>query len=698
MNSSQNLPYNLQEGHFLFVRGIQFQIDTIDLLKLKLQARNLVTDQVVELDIQKLYLNDDPDMQCIAAPTLARLNNMIEQQRRARTQLINEVDLPGHLLDRAKKIIKVVKAVDAALSEMERSAIAKGQKFRKTATLRVILETLPMPVSVANYYNYRKIYDENYGSAGLIAESIHRNTFNQTKVEPAAIHLLETLIERYYARPFPVSKIKLFNLMCSVTQRTDRMWVDPTRCPAGVPEALIEFLLNNEHPFEHILNHPDYGELLIHIKPPSRSWCYGYIRHYEESHETGDAVRVRRYGDKQAEETSAVYDTFVTNAAYPLQYVFSDHQVMDIFILDNLDKPVRVWLTVLLDAYSRSVLGFTLQPHGPSIESIQQALLHSIWPKKELTEYDITQDWTTFGIPVALSLDNAWAHQSHSLESLANMLGMNGMYTNMQLVLRKPYRARHGALIERYFRGVSEDLKQLPGAILDSSRESIRKAKENARLNTSDLRKYLTEVIVRYQHTYHSGIRMTPHERWQAGIKQSGIPHIPNLAPEVERMFWVMHPQPRTITAKGISLFNMHYVSTELVTMERVDNQGKRVEYSVRYNRQDIGRLALFRNGRWVGDVLSKELRLPDGSTQVVSEVEMEAARRQARNSDYNWLDFLNRWDEISKQRKTEQRQRARELKRPKVPEIPPTPSKSDDERMQNKAKRINNFNKLRRN
>ena len=84
---------------------------------------------------------------------------------------------------------------------------------------------------------------------------------------------------------------------------------------------------------------------------------------------------------------------------------------------------------VLIDAYSRSVLGFALLYEDPCIESIQQALQHAIWPKSGLRELGIEGEWPCYGIPLQLSLDNAWCHHSHSLEDLAREISMNGRLT-----------------------------------------------------------------------------------------------------------------------------------------------------------------------------------------------------------------------------------------------------------------------------
>jgi hypothetical protein len=73
------------------------------------------------------------------------------------------------------------------------------------------------------------------------------------------------------------------------------------------------------------------------------------------------------------------------------------------------------------------------------------------------------------GFGEELSLDNAWAHHSPSVEELAKALAQGGNYQRMQLYFRPAYQARYGALIERFFGNLSGQLKDLlPGAIKSS--------------------------------------------------------------------------------------------------------------------------------------------------------------------------------------------------------------------------------------
>ena len=682
----------LKVGDYLFFRQTEYQIDAIDYATGSINARNLITDQVITLSLPEIYLSPDPADQVLIAATLTELRALIAHwQPNPERQAIDERDLPANLLKQADQIITTVDTVEAQLRAAERTAIQRGKSFQQTNYLKALLPKLDPPISTATYYRYRKIYTANAGHRAMIAASLRRTTFNQTRMSAAQLHLMAILIQRYYARSFPLSGNALYEMGRSIMQRTDGLWVDPDRCPNGVPEALVDLLLNINIPFEQILKNSEYSPLLTQIEYPSRSWMMGYLKHCTYAEDGGAAIRIARYGQVASDQMSAVYDSHIHHAAYPLQYVFADHQLIDIYILGPDNQPERLWLTLLIDAFSRAVLGFVLLPHGPSIWSIQTALGHSIWPKTPDPNFG---EWCTFGIPVELSLDNAWAHHSKSLEDLTRLLSLNGTYTAMQLRFRPPYRARYGALIERYFGFISDEIKAwLPGAIRRQTPECIRAARAEARLNYDDLYTFIHGTVIRYQHRQHSGIgNMTPHEKWRLGLIESGIPRIPNRTPETERIFWRMHHEPRTITEKGIALFGMHYWNADLSGLPRVERDGRQARYNIRYDPINISRLALFKDGYWVGDVLSKDLLEADGSVTSLSLAELQLAKTLARSYGVPVQELLQvaDWrDKTDQQRVKEAKQRKKSQSKPQPADDPPARSTLDSS---DKAALLNRF------
>jgi putative transposase len=379
---------------------------------------------------------------------------------------------------------------------------------------------------------------------------------------------------------------------------------------------------------------------------------------------------VARHGKEMWEREYMVFDTFANRAVRPLEYVFADHWLVDLFIVDEAtrSKLDRLWLTLLLDVYSRSVLGLALLYETPCIESIQSALKHAIWPKVSHRELGLAGEWVCYGIPQQLSLDNAWAHHSHSLEQLARAISQDGRYNSIDLVFRPPYLGRYGALIERLFGNFSGQMKELlPGAILSSAPRDVENAARQACLLYRDIYRLIHQMIVAYQHTPHRELAgMTPHQTWLEGwqLGYGGCP--PPLTDEIERLFWRRSPQTRVITGKGICAFGMHYWSPGLDQARRKELDGQPVHYGFSYEPVDIGRLALFRDRRWVCDVYAKELRRADGSTRTVSLWEREMAQSLARDrgqASRDWLAFVTELDELGQKRTAEKRQARRKAK-----------------------------------
>jgi hypothetical protein len=231
-------------------------------------------------------------------------------------------------------------------------------------------------------------------------------------------------------------------------------------------------------------------------------------------------------------------------------------------------------------------------------------------------------------------------------------------------VFRPPYRGRYGALVERFFGNLAGQIRSLlPGALHSSQPQHVRQAVRDACLLYQDVNRFVHQTILHYQHTVHSELQgMTPHEKWLEGM-QMGLPLVPPQTPEMLRAFWRLHPQTRVVSSKGICAFGMAYGSPELSQAARYDRQGKRVPYAFRYDPANIGCLALFRDGRWVGDVYAHPLRQPDGSWLTLSLAEREMAQRMAReagDSSRDWLHYLHDLDALVQQRQQERRQTRR--------------------------------------
>jgi transposase InsO family protein len=284
------------------------------------------------------------------------------------------------------------------------------------------------------------------------------------KLDKATLHFLDTIIPLYCGRKRPGDIYDLGE--SALEHRTQGLWLDPEHCEGPIPEDLVSELkqvLDRKLPMQALLEDAKKKDRLTKIKMPARGLFYNYHHWFLAQPDQGRKALNDRYGEGTWESNFAIFD----------------HYLLDVFSVDKAtrSKLDRLWLTVLIDAYTRRILGAVLLYEEPCIESIQSALLHSIWPKSSHTRYGIDKDWVCFGIPQQLFLDNALAHHSHSLENLARLIGCRGKYQTIDLVFRPPYLARYGALIESLFGHLSGRIKQdLPGAIRSSTPKDLRRA------------------------------------------------------------------------------------------------------------------------------------------------------------------------------------------------------------------------------
>jgi len=423
---------------------------------------------------------------------------------------------------------------------------------------------------------------------------------------------------------------------------------------------------------QSILDNADHSRLLTKTSLPGKSWLYEYIRWFSSQEDMGRRAINARYGEGTWEKEFMSFDTFRANATMPLQYVFADHHIVDVFIVDNETRKeiTRLWFTALFCSRTTSILGIGLLPQYPCIESIQNALLHAIWPKTSHQQLGFTDDWLSFGIPLQLSLDNAWAHHSHSVEDLSRSISRNGQYNSIDLMFRPPYMGRYGALIERFFGNFSGKVKErLVGSIQSSSRNHIRNAAREAALLYEDIWSFIHEIVLEHQNTPRKELDyMTPNEKWLEGVEDFGLPQIPQLNDETERLFWRMSPETRQRREKGISFQGLHYWSPALAGVARVDRSGKPIEYSIRSDMDDISHIAIFKDGNWLGDVFAKELRQPDGSYKHVSEAQRKIYEELAISDGRpksDWLKRVNETMDLNKRRTSEKKKAQNAAKRP---------------------------------
>lgn len=631
-------------------------------------ARAGGTGEVQAFSLTELFAAEPPTR---FAATASELTTTVENGEPSEHPVLDADSLPAHLLQKADHIIRTVEAIERGAAR-----ILAEEDVNRTTALQRMCRVLPIPVALSTHYNYQRLYVTHQGDRAHIAMALHRNTYGKTRMDANTLHFIDAVIQRFYRSNPPLHKQTVYQVAQQIWHHNHRWWLNVAERGTEGFADLVEQLLDVRGDIAAILSNPEHQPHLTQIQLPSRSWFYSYVRWFDSQPGIGAETYKTRHGLAAWEANFRLFDRFVETATLPLQYVFADHYKVDVLHVDDEYREIlsRLWLTVLIDAYSRVVLGLFLGYEDPCIESVQGALRHAIWPKRELASFGITQPWDCFGIPQRLFLDNAWAHHSYSLEELARMLAGGGRYTAMELVFRPPYQARYGGLVERFFGNLASQLRErLPGALLEPDQRQWHNASQGACLLYRDVERVIYQLVVDYLHTPHRElVGMTPHEKWLAGM-QLMTPVPPPLTPHLERCFWRLHHETRAANHPGIGLFGLHYWDPSLGSLRSKDRQGKSRRFHLRYHPADVSRIAVFEKGEWWGDARAHELRLADGQYEQVSLWELKMAKDLARQQygdrlprPKSWLIHLLETRELVTQRQAEKKQirrRVAELK-----------------------------------
>lgn len=658
--ASQTTNAWLRVGQWFAKEGRMYEIaswEATDMLRIHAYA--FPDRSMVEFALVELLVATPP---VCFAPTQTELQRLLAANTGAQQQTLASDAMPDKLLQRADRIL-------AAICAVNRHAVhlAGGQQAPQVVPvdeLRRICATLSPPIALSTYYKYRQICEENGGSRAKIAAALHRSTYGKTKMSADQQYFVDAIVRTFYRSDPPMRLQTVYTIAEQIWLHTEGRWVDTTIGDKTTQDAVARQLMDVREPIQSLLNNTERRACLRAMRLPSRSWFYGYVKQQaslpaDVSESLGTGIERRAQ-----EHDRVVFDDFVHVAAAPLQFVVADHYKLDVLHVDNVRRePVgRLWLTVLIDAYSRAILGLYLGYEDPCIESIQGALLNAIWPKRDLDRFDLKQNWSTFGIPQRLSLDNAWAHHSASLEDLIGALNNSG--TRMELVFRPPYKARYGGLVERLFGNIAGQIREmLPGALLKAEERHLHDANKKACLLFDDVERIVHQIVCAYMHSPHRELGMqSPHDRWMAGL-ELGVRLPPPLTPTLMRMFWRAHQQTRFVTHEGIGLFGMHYWSPELGLLRQLDGRGQKRSFRLRYWPSDISRVAVFENGQWLGDAFARELRLPDGKYEPTSLWELELMKEAGapsgevrRAKPRTWLADIMDTRDLIEQRRAEQK------------------------------------------
>ncbi|MBI4807964.1 MAG: transposase family protein [Nitrosomonadales bacterium] len=261
-----------------------------------------------------------------------------------------------------------------------------------------------------------------------------------------------------------------------------------------------------------------------------------------------------------------------------------DHTPLDLLVYcEKTGLPMgRPWITVIIDRYSRYILGFYISFQHPSANSVLQAVVHAILPKEEfLSQFpDIKAKWLAMGFGDIIVCDNGMDFHSESFIAACQEIGLSVWFCPAKT-------PQYKGSIERFFRTLNHGLiHKLPGSVFNNpDNRGDYESEKLAAISFQALNHLITKWIVEiYHQTPHRSLRTTPHNMWQKGMAERLIEH--PVSPDQLRII-AGKTKTRSLFLYGIELDGLKYNSKQLQYIRR--REGETIEIRLKYYEEDVG-------------------------------------------------------------------------------------------------------------
>jgi hypothetical protein len=649
----RHLESYLRKGDYMSWDNRIYVIDGWDPGRFVINVIEYETRNPCSLDYFEVLQNPRTDKEPIFGKTIAELFQKIPdtQNQKEDSNMISEKGISENLLTKAQRVIDIVEGVDRAIEVAIEIAQHENTKVNLTEVIKNYLVKLPNPRGLTTYYEYRARYKANNGIRARIAQSYTTVRYHKTQKSPALLHLIDSLLERFYFRKKGLRLLPstIVRRIKRILEWTGGLWLDPKKCSHGIPEDLVAELLQPDRSFDFIALNPEKMALLSHVESFSQSWFYERFSYLEQLH------------DQPNDHTRTAFLRLGHRTQVPLDLQYMDEWQLTLFREHKgiREKILDLWITWVLEGYARCITGFWVHAGTPDLGVGLAALKHSIFPKdlRGFLGYSVQMP---FGIHKSLSLDNALMHDSNAYTDVAKMLSSGGQFPRMEFTFRPKGEPKYGGMIE-------SGIGTFADAFHAAMDETVVFVEDLGTTNVNKQARQIVDYITRkayqlvdeYHRTRHSVLGQCPIDCWNEAINETrGIPIMPRLTDKIDRMFWAPFPGDRILKDGRITLNGMHYVplgiSEQKDELQRLDAQGKKNHFGIHFSPQNIGRIAVFSHGEWIDDLVALELWGPDGKPlRSVSKLERKIAQilaRKAGESSTEWINFLGSSDDQTQQ------------------------------------------------
>jgi putative transposase len=395
----------------------------------------------------------------------------------------------------------------------------------------------------------------------------------------------------------------------------------------------------------------------------------------------------KRESRKAAAEKYEPIKGHFPGADYPLAVAQIDHTPMDLIVVDEEHRqPIqRPSLTVVIDVYSRMVLGFAIYLEKPSAFTAGLAIAHAVLPKEHwISDVGVEAEWPCWGKMHKIHCDNA-------KEFHGTVIGRACRDHNITVAHRPPREPRYGGHIERGFRTWLTRTRRLKGTTFSNVEEKGEYDSEGRAIMTrAELEKWFTIYVAKvYAHKFHAGIKTTPLAKYKEGIlgtaDRPGIGLPDRVAEPTAFMLDFMPFEERTIQEYGVLIDHISFWDDALrhwIHARDPEDRKRPRKFIFRINPRDMREIYFWDP--------SNKMYIPipyrDRGRPPVSRWEIQAAEKRLREAGYARVDEALIFQAVEEMRKLEQEsehktkkaRRAREM-RDRPPRKPITTPASPD-------------------
>jgi putative transposase len=401
----------------------------------------------------------------------------------------------------------------------------------------------------------------------------------------------------------------------------------------------------------------------------------------------------KRKGRKAAAEKYEPIKGHFLGADRPLAVAQIDHTPMDVIVVDEEHRqPIqRPSLTVVIDVYSRIVLGFAIYLEKPSAFTAGLAIAHAVLPKEDwLAGVGVRAEWPCWGKMRKIHCDNA-------KEFRGSVIGRACQDHGITVEHRPPREPRYGGHIERGFGTWLTRARRIKGTTFSNvEKKGDYDSEGRAIMTREELEKWFTIYVAKvYANTFHNGIKTTPLARYREGIlgtdSHPGIGLPDRVSEPTTFMLDFMPFEERTIQEYGVVIDHIFFFDDALrpwIHAPDPEDSKRARKFTFRINPRDM-REIYFRD-----PTSNTYMAIPyrDRTLPPVSRWEVQAAEKRLREAGYARVDQALIFEAVEEmrrveqesERKTKKARRAREMRHrpPRKPSATPPKSGSSGARI----------------